>query len=121
MGVCFSLSVPEPSGLSVRALFMDFVSQVVILLFLMEEETSLLMTVPSAFGCAVVLLKCQRGAGFRFVNLKTDDGGDGTEEEEKKPSVWNSFFQVFGYELPVTLLHAARRKRRRQTDALFPL
>jgi len=56
------------------------------------------------------LLKCQRGAGFRFVNLKTDDGGDGTEEK-KKPSVWNRFFQVFGYELQATRIHAARRKR----------
>jgi hypothetical protein len=52
-------------GLSVRTLFVDLFSQAVILLFLLDTETSLLVTVPSAFGVAIQLWKCQRATGER--------------------------------------------------------
>ncbi|KAL7538778.1 hypothetical protein ACHAXR_008791 [Thalassiosira sp. AJA248-18] len=68
------------TGLSVRALFLDWISQVVILFYLIEMESSLLMTVPTAVGMLIVcyietylapmciaLWKCQRGAGLKFV------------------------------------------------------
>ena len=44
---------------------MDFGGQVVIILFLIESDASLLMTVPSAVGALIALWKCQRGAGFK--------------------------------------------------------
>lgn len=50
-------------GLSVRTLFVDLFSQLIILLFLMDTETSLLVTVPSAMGVAIQLWKCQRATG----------------------------------------------------------
>lgn len=40
-------------GLSVRTLFMEVVFQVIILMSLIEEEASLLVTVPSAIGIII--------------------------------------------------------------------
>jgi len=100
------------TGLSVRALFMDFVSQVVILLFLVSEETSLLMTIPAAFGCSIALWKCQRGAGFRLVKV-----GKMEDEGEERPAIWNNVLRLVGYELQATRLRAAQRKRRLRNGA----
>jgi len=41
------------TGLSVRSLFFDLFGQMVILLFLIERESSLLMVGPSAVGCLI--------------------------------------------------------------------
>ena len=92
---------------------MDFVSQVVVLLYLFEEGTNLLMIIPSAFGCAIALWKCQRGAGFRLVKVS---GNAQDKEEDKEPEkyvIWNKFFRLFGYELQATRLRATRNKQRR--------
>jgi len=45
----------------------DLFSQLIILLFLMDTETSLLVTVPSAMGVAIQLWKCQRATGELFL------------------------------------------------------
>jgi hypothetical protein len=55
------------TGLSVRALFVDTACQLVILAFLVESESSLLMTVPAGIGILVAMWKCQRAARFRLV------------------------------------------------------
>ena len=49
-----------------RKLFADFVCQSVILLFLVEEGSSILITVPSLLGVLIALWKCQRAVGFRI-------------------------------------------------------
>jgi len=90
------------TGLSVRALFMDFFSQTIILLYLIEKDSSLLMTVPAACGCLIALWKCQRGAGLKFVKI-----------DKEKPAysvpVWNKLFRVMGFELQATRLRAASK------------
>jgi len=91
------------TGLSVRALFMDFGSQLIILLYLVEKDSSLLMTVPSAFGVLIALWKCQRGAGFRFIKAETKGAGG-------QATFYNRFFRVFGYELHATRLRVTEKK-----------
>jgi len=86
------------TGLSVRALFLDWMSQVVILLYLIEMDSSLLMTVPTGVGMLIALWKCQRGAGLKLIKV-----GSGGKEEKK--SWYNSFFGMFGYELSATRLN----------------
>ena len=78
---------------------MDFFSQFIILLFLIEKESSLLMTLPAAAGCLIALWKCQKGAGFRFVKVTTGDN--------QSISIWNRLFRLFGYELHAMRLRAA--------------
>ena len=58
------------TGLSVRALFMDLFGQVVILFFLIEKESSLLITVPASIGCLIALWKCRKAAGLKFVKAR---------------------------------------------------
>lgn len=94
------------TGLSVRALFMDFISQTIILLFLIEEGSSLLMTVPAFAGCLIALWKCQKGAGFRFVKKTTKE-----RSQKQSISLWNKFFRLFGYELHAMRLRAAAALR----------
>ena len=89
------------TGLSVRALFLDWISQVVILLYLIQMDSSLLMTVPSGFGMLIALWKCQRGAGIKFVKCTADDGNS--------KAWYNRIFSVFGYELCATRLRAAKQ------------
>ena len=57
------------TGLSVRALFMDMFGQTVILFFLIEKESSLLITVPAAVGCLIALWKCRKAAGLKYVKV----------------------------------------------------
>jgi len=82
------------TGLSVRALFMDFFSQTIVLLYLIEKESSLLMIVPSAIGCLIALWKFHRGAGLKFVRVTS----------RTSSSFYNTFFFQFGYELQATRL-----------------
>jgi hypothetical protein len=93
------------TGLSVRALFMDFFSQFIILLFLVEKESSLLMTIPAAAGCLIALWKCQKGAGFKFVKSRKES------LQNVQTSVWNRFFRLFGFELHAMRLRAAAALR----------
>jgi hypothetical protein len=91
------------TGLSVRSLFLDMMGQVIILLFLIEKDSSLLMTIPTACGCLIALWKCQRGAGF--VLKKVDP-------KEKRAAIewWNRGFRLVGYELRATRLEVTASK-----------
>lgn len=84
------------TGLSVSSLFLDMMGQVIILMFLIEKDSSLLMTVPAGIGCLIALWKCQRGAGFKFVPADTSSAN---------AAWWNSLPRMFGYELRATRLH----------------
>ena len=85
------------TGLSVRSLFLDMIGQVIILLFLIEKDSSLLMSIPAAMGCLVALWKCQRAAGLQFFRL------DALRLEEPM-EWWNTIPAMFGYELRATRL-----------------
>ena len=93
------------TGLSVRALFMDFFSQTIILLYLIEKDSSLLMTLPSAAGCLIALWKCQRGAGFKFVKVTTTTTTN--SQQQSSTPIWNKLLRFTGYELQATRLRAA--------------
>jgi len=83
------------TGLSVRALFLDVFGQTVILLYLIERDSSLLMVGPSAIGCLIAFWKCRRASGLMFV--KTDPANPSL-------SWWNGPFRLVGYELRATRL-----------------
>ncbi|KAL3772385.1 hypothetical protein ACHAWU_005562 [Discostella pseudostelligera] len=92
------------TGLSVRALFLDWISQVVILFYLIEMDSSFLMTIPTGVGMLIALWKCQRGAGLKFIkksNINNTAGG----------TAWyNKAIGISGYELCATRLRAAVSK-----------
>lgn len=58
------------AGLSSRALLTDLISQVIVLLYLIESEASLIITVPSACGICVQLWKVQKATGFSLKSLR---------------------------------------------------
>jgi hypothetical protein len=66
--------------------------QFIIVLYLIDRDSSLLMTVPSAIGVIIALWKCQRAAGFAFVPLPAED-------RKTFPSFWNIVPWMFGYQL----------------------
>lgn len=93
--VSFWKNNTDLTGLSVRSLFLDMLGQFIIVLYLIEKDSSLLMIVPSAIGCLIALWKCQRAAGLAFVKAKKDD---------KPPALWNRPFRLLGYEFRATRL-----------------
>jgi hypothetical protein len=97
--VSFWRSNKDLTGLSVRSLFLDMIGQVVILFFLIEKDSSLLMTIPTACGCLIALWKCQRGAGLLF--KKVDPS------ETRRIEWYNQAFRILGYELRATRLEIA--------------
>jgi len=103
----FWRSNKDLTGLSVRALFMDFFSQTIILLFLIEKDSSLLMTIPSAIGCLIALWKFQRGSGLKFVRVSSD---------ERAGNIWNKFFSIFGIHLKATRLQASTKTGAKDSD-----
>lgn len=93
--VSFWKNNTDLTGLSVRSLFLDMLGQFIIVLYLIEKNSSLLMIVPSAIGCLIALWKCQRAAGLEFVKVNDDD----------LPAAWgNKLFRLFGYEFQATRL-----------------
>lgn len=94
--VSFWRNNTDLTGLSVRSLFLDMIGQVIIVLFLIEKDSSLLMTIPSAIGCLIALWKCQRAAGLAFVKI---------DSVEKSVPWWNALIRVTGYEIRATRLH----------------
>ena len=87
------------TGLSVRALFLDVFGQTVILLYLIERESSLLMVGPSAVGCLIAFWKCRRASGLVFVKVDKDN---------LSPSWWNAIFRLVGFELRATRLETKK-------------
>jgi len=88
------------TGLSVRSLFLDMMGQTVILLYLIERDSSLLVTVPSGIGCLIALWKCRRAAGLKFVRADVNSKG----------SWWNAVPRLLGYELRATRLEIKTNK-----------
>ena len=56
-------------GISVRALLWRCFSSFVILLYLLDERTSLLVSVPAAFGLVIELWKLRKALKFRVLSL----------------------------------------------------
>ncbi|CAJ1931806.1 unnamed protein product [Cylindrotheca closterium] len=96
--VSFWRNNKDLTGLSVRSLFLDMVGQFVILLFLIEKESSLLMTIPSACGVLIAMWKCKRASGLSL--LKAD--------LSKAASKWNQIPRLFGLEVRATRLENMR-------------
>ena len=92
--VSFWKNNKDLTGLSVRSLFLDMIGQTVILLFLIEKDSSLLMTVPSAIGCLIALWKCRRASGLQFIRV----------QDPENIVWWNKIPALFGYELRATRL-----------------
>jgi hypothetical protein len=99
--VSFWRNNTDLTGLSVRSLFLDMIGQVVIVLFLIEKNSSLLMTVPSAIGCLIALWKCQCAAGFAFSRVTPED-------RSQPPSWWNIIPGMVGYKLRAMRLEVSR-------------
>ncbi len=99
--VSFWRNNTDLTGLSVRSLFLDMIGQVIIVLFLIEKNSSLLMTVPSAIGCLIALWKCQRAAGLAFVKV-----GD----QDRPAEWWNKIPRLIGYEMRATRLEVTSPK-----------
>jgi len=58
-------------GLSVRSLLSDVICQFVVLLFLVEEDSSMLVIVPSAAGVGVAVWKVHKAMGMRLGTRKS--------------------------------------------------
>ncbi|GKY94599.1 hypothetical protein MPSEU_000425400 [Mayamaea pseudoterrestris] len=80
------------TGLSVRSLFLDAMGQTVILLYLIERESSLLITVPSGIGLLIAMWKCQRASGLRLSKISED------RTRTSSTSWWNKIPSLFGFE-----------------------
>jgi hypothetical protein len=102
------------TGLSVRSLFLDCLGQTIVLLYLIDRDSSLLITVPSAIGCLIALWKCQRAAGFQILRL--------TEDRSKlAPNWWNRIPRLFGYEIRAVRMEARTKDRSSQQARLHDL
>jgi hypothetical protein len=95
------------TGLSVQALFLDLFGQTIILFYLLEKESSLLMTIPSGIGCLIALWKCQRASGLRFVPTQVSS----------EPVAWYNYLpRLFGYELRATRLELSSTNAKGEND-----
>lgn len=105
--VSFWNSNKDLTGLSVRSLFLDMIGQTVILFYLIEKESSLLMTVPSAIGCLIALWKCQKAAGLKYVKVR----------DPSSPCPWWDWIPrtLTGYELRAIRLEASAPTKNSKT------
>jgi len=98
------------TGLSVRALFLDVLCQTIILAYLIEMDSSLLMTVPQAMGIAIAMWKCYRGAGLKCVRRQ---GG-----EDERQSWVNRMISFTGYKIEATrLMHKTSASENTKKDS----
>jgi hypothetical protein len=91
--VSFWNSNQDITGLSIRSLFLDVIGQTVILLYLIERESSLLITIPSGIGLMIAMWKCQRASGLQITKL--------LEERRSLNTIpwWNKVSRLFGFEV----------------------
>jgi len=81
------------AGLSTRTLITDLISQIIVFLFLIESDTSLLVTVPSFIGICIQIWKVKKATGvtvvvgryglpvLTFVRWHRDDTHDAIEDD----------------------------------------
>jgi hypothetical protein len=96
------------TGLSVRSLFLDAMGQAVILLYLMERKSSLLVTVPSAIGLLIAIWKCQRASGLQIRRMTAD------RKHLLCDNWWNRIPRLFGFEIRATRFET-RNKNKTET------
>ena len=113
--VSFWRNNTDLTGLSVRSLFLDMMGQFIIVLFLIEKDSSLLMTIPSALGCLIALWKCQRAAGLRMVKISSTD-----RKQQGSVSWWNILPQMCGYEIRATRLELIHQQQQQSPTAPLP-
>jgi hypothetical protein len=105
--VSFWKNNKDLTGLSVRSLFLDMLGQVIIVFFLIEKNSSLLMIVPSACGCLIALWKCQRATGLALIRVK---------DKSQPCSIWNRLPRTFGFEIQATRLVIEQKKSGESKD-----
>jgi len=69
------------AGLSVRALFIDLFCQIIILAYLIDKESTLLITVPAVAGIGVAAWKCTKAVGRIRANASHSEGDEGKKDE----------------------------------------
>eukprot|EP01028_Stygiella_incarcerata_P007809 TRINITY_DN3268_c0_g1_i1.p1 TRINITY_DN3268_c0_g1~~TRINITY_DN3268_c0_g1_i1.p1 ORF type:complete len:645 (-),score=165.46 TRINITY_DN3268_c0_g1_i1:41-1975(-) len=89
--VSFFKNTKTMKGISVRTLFVNFISQVIILLYLLDEETSLLITISSFVGLAIEGYKIKKavrrieffvdGKFYKFRVVEVDSYQDSRTKE----------------------------------------
>lgn len=62
--ISFWQSNKSLAGLSARTVVTDLISQLIVFLFLMDSDTSLLVTIPAGFGLLVQAWKMQKATGL---------------------------------------------------------
>lgn len=97
------------TGLSVRALFLDVLCQSIILAYLIEMDSSLLMTVPSGVGILIAMWKCHRGAGLKIVRKSGKDADC---------NLFNKFISITGFEVQATRLNRPKPKADEKKDKM---
>ena len=102
--VSFWSNNTDLTGLSVRSLFLDMIGQIIIVLYLIEKDSSLLMIVPSSIGCLIAAWKCQRAAGLAFVKISNFSSNHASGDW------WNAVPRLFGYELRAVRLEESDKK-----------
>ena len=103
--VSFWRSNNDLTGLSVRSLFLDVMGKTIILLYLIERDSSVLVTVPSGIGLLIAMWKCQRASGLTLAKV--------TEDRRILASVplWNKIPRLFGFEIRVPRLELENRSK----------
>jgi len=96
--VSFWNSNTDLTGLSVQALFLDCFCQSVILLYLIEKESSLLMIIPSGIGCIIALWKCYKATGLTLGRIDPNVG--------RQKGWWNVIPGLFGFEFQTPRLES---------------
>lgn len=97
--VSFWRNNEDLTGLSVRSLFLDMIGQTIILLYLIEQDSSLLITIPSAVGCLIALWKCHRAAGLKLERVSNQQ-----VQQQQHQGWWNVVPRLFGYTIRATRL-----------------
>ena len=96
------------TGLSVRVLFLDVLCQIVVLAYLFEMDSSILMTAPAAIGILIAMWKCHRGAGLKFAKRSKSDSS--TSNTNDKTPWYNRIISWTGFEIQATRMMRTKTK-----------
>jgi hypothetical protein len=103
--VAFFKNSKTMKGISVRTLFVNFISQVIILLYLLDEETSFLITISSFVGLAIEGYKIKKaikridffvdGKFYKFRAVEVDSYQDSHTKEYDERALHLLSYAVF--------------------------